>query len=139
MKNYHIYFSFALLAFSLLSCDENEVMPSFVKKGSATATMASLTVSTAKPTPGQTLTLTLAFVNPSSDPLTQITLKQKTGAADYADVETFSMQSEEKDKELTKTVTFAAPATKGTTVVFDMVINSQREYPQIKRTTVTVQ
>jgi hypothetical protein len=78
------------------------------------------------------------YVNPSSDPLTTVTLKAKLGTGAYTDVETFNAGSEPKDQAITHTVNYVVPAAVGTVVTFDMVITSQKEYGQIKRTSVTV-
>ena len=134
-----MYLWICMLATLLVACDENEVMPAYSKKGTATATMASIAASTTTPLPSENITLTIKFVNPSSDPLSQITVKAQVGAEAYADIQTFNVQSEQKDKEITQTVNYVVPATAGTKVTFDMVITSQKEYPQVKRTSVTVQ
>jgi hypothetical protein len=139
MKKNIMYLWMITLATLMSGCDENEIMPAFTKKGTATATVATIAASTASPAPSQSIMLTLKFVNPSSDPLTQITVKAQVGAGAYTDVETFSLQSGEKDKEITQTVNYVVPAASGTKVTFDMVIASQKEYPIIRRTSVTVQ
>lgn len=129
-----------MLAMVLVACDENVVMPSFTKKGTATATIASIAPSTTTPAASASIILTIKYVNPSSDPLSQITVKAQVGSgAVYSDVQTFNVQSDERDKEVTQTVNYIVPATAGTKVTFDMVITSRKEYPQVKRTSVTVQ
>ena len=80
----------------------------------------------------------MMFVNPSSDPLTQITLKAKVGAAEYVELQTFNVSSVEQDAEIIQTVNYVSPASAGT-VIFDMAISSQKPYPQVKRTSVVVQ
>lgn len=125
-----------MVAISLLSCDENEVMPSFKTLGTATHTMADISSSSTAPLPSASVTILLSYVNPSSDPLKEISVRAKVGAADYVELQKFTMDSEAKDALATKSFTYVAPATAATTVVFDMVITSQREYPQIQRTTI---
>ena len=126
------------LAASMFSCDENEVMPAYSKVSTATSTVASLSSSKPRPLPSESIVLTLMYVNPSSDPLTTVTLKAKVDAGAYTDVETFNAGSEPKDQAITHTVNFVVPAAAGAVVTFDMVITSQKEYGQIKRTSVTV-
>lgn len=138
MKNITILTASLSLLFFLAACDENEVLPDYTKKGTATATVASITLSNTKPVATEEVTLTLTFVNPSVDPLKKVVLKAQVGAGDYTEIESFDEQSGEKDKEVTRTVTYVAPAP-GTKVTFDMVITSQKEYPQVKRTSFTVQ
>jgi hypothetical protein len=122
----------------IASCEDNEVMPAYTKQGTATATVASITPSKTKPATNETIVLTLKYINTSDDPVKQIELKVKVGLADYVTVQTFDEQSAEKNKEIVREVNYQAPATTGTVIV-DMVITSQKEYPQIKRTTLTVQ
>lgn len=120
----------------LAGCDENEVMPSFKTLGTATHTMADISASTTSPVPSATVTILLSYVNPSSDPLKEISVRAKVGTGSYTEIQKFSMDAEAKDALATKSFTYVAPATAATTVVFDMVITSQREYPQTQRTTI---
>lgn len=138
MKKNIIYIMLFSFASAMMACEENEIMPAFETKGTATHTVASITASDDEPAPSDNVTLTMTYVNPSSDPVTQIVLKAKVGDADYVEVETFNESSAEKDKENTRTASFVAPAS-GTEVVFDMVITSGREYPQVVRTSIEVE
>lgn len=124
------------LAITFGACDENEVMPSFSTQGTATHTIADIAASTAAPLPAENVSVLVSYVNPSSDPLKEISVRAKVGAADYVEIQKFNMGSEPKDELASKTFLYPAPATSGTTVIFDMVIVSQREYPQIQRTTI---
>lgn len=128
-----------LMAMGLFACDENEIMPAFTKKGTVTATVATIAASNIEPPPSESITLTLKYINPSSDPLTRVVLKAQVGDAAYTDIQTFNTQSEKKDKEITQTVNYVVPASSGTKVTFDMVITSQKDYPQVRRTSVTVE
>ena len=120
-----------------MGCDENEIMPAFQTKGTATHTVASITASKTNPVAGEQITINMKFVNPSSDPVQQVQLQAKVGAAtEYTVVETFTIQSG-TDVEVTQSANYVAPAS-GTTVVFHMVISSGKEYPQVKRLTVKV-
>lgn len=127
-----------LLWMTLSSCEENQILPSYQKLGTATQTVASISSSTSTPAASSTITLTLKFINPASDPIKQIVLKSKVGTANYTDVQTLNEESSPKDQEITREIQVTVPATPGS-VVYDMVIHSQREYPQILRTTVNVQ
>jgi hypothetical protein len=138
MKKYLTYLGSLVLATVFFACDENEIMPAYQKIGTVTATVATIEPSNDEPAKSETITLTLMFVSPSSDPLTQIALKVKVGAADYTDLQTFDVSSVGKDTQITQTVTYVVPETAGT-VVFEMVISSQKEYPQVKRTSIVVQ
>ena len=138
MKKNIIYTTLFFLAATFVACDENEVMPAFETKGTATHTVATIAASKTTAAPGETITITMTYVNPSSDPVTQIVLKAKVGAADYVDVQTFNESSATKDKSEIRTVNYVMPASP-TTVVFDMVITSGRDYPQVRRVTARVQ
>ncbi len=138
MKNSIFYTVLFVFGAVLMACEENEIMPAFETKGTATHTVASIAVSKSSPAPAETVTVTMTFVSPSSDPVTQIVLKAKVGTADYVEVQTFNESSAPKNQEVTITADYVAPAS-GTTVVFDMVISSGKQYPQVKRTSMKVQ
>lgn len=56
------------------------------------------------------------------------------GAADYVEIQKFNIASEGVDELATKAFSYTAPGTFATTVIFDMVITSQKQFPQIQRT-----
>lgn len=132
MKAQFLY-SFIVALILLTGCDDNTIMPTFESLGTATHTMADISVSNTAPLPSENVSVLISYVNPSSDPLKEIVVKAKVGAGDYTEIQKFSMTSETPDQLQTKTFSFAAPATAATTVVFDMVITSQREFPQTQR------
>lgn len=136
MKKNLLYSGIILLATFLIACDENEIMPSFTTVGTATHTMADIAASTSSPAPSQTVTMTVSYVNPSVDPLNEVSIRAKVGTGDYVEVQKYNAASEEKDNMITKTFTYVAPATAGISVVFDMVITSQKPYPQVQRATI---
>ncbi|HKZ37644.1 MAG TPA: hypothetical protein VJ184_08350 [Chryseolinea sp.] len=137
MKNIMPFISILLLSFFFVACEENDVMPSFSTKGTTTATVATITASKASPSAGETITLALEYVNPTSDPVNTIVLKAKVGSADYVMLQSFDEQSSQKDVFIKREASYVAPAA-GSKVTFDMIISSQKEYSQIKRITVTV-
>jgi hypothetical protein len=127
-----------LMVTALFACDDNKVLPAYEKKGEATSTVASVTFSNTKPVSSETITASLKFVNLAEDKIKSVVLKAKVGAADYTEVQTFDESSAATEKEIVHEVPYTVTAAKGTVITFDMVITSQKEYPQIKRTTVTV-
>lgn len=137
MKNFKIGFLLTA-AVIVFSCEDNDVMPGYQNKGTATTTVATITPSNAKPAKSTVITITLTYINPASDPLKTVELKAKVGSGSYTTVQTFDAQSDAKDSEVTRDVSYTTPDASGT-VTFDMVITSQMTYPQIKRTTVSVQ
>jgi hypothetical protein len=128
MKNL-IYIMSCLLIFG---CDENTIMPAYEKVGSTTSTVAAIQVSNDEPAPGETVTITMMYVNPTSDPLTSVELKAKQGSGSYEVLEIYDENTGGKDVEINHELTYVAPAA-GTEVTFDLVITSQKEYPQIMR------
>jgi outer membrane lipopolysaccharide assembly protein LptE/RlpB len=127
-----------LIVTALFACDDNDVLPAYEKKGDATSTTASVSFSNTKPVSTETITVTLKFVNLSEDKIKSVVLKAKIGSADYAEVQTFDENSAATEKEIIHEVPYTVTAAKGTVITFDMVITSQKEYPQIKRSAVTV-
>jgi hypothetical protein len=87
--------------------------------------------------PGETITLSLGYVNPAADPVKTIVLRAKVGSGDYATLQTFDEQSSAKDVEIKYQVSYVTPASPAT-VTFEMVISSQKEYAQIKRANISV-
>lgn len=138
MKNARIFFTILTVAIMASACEKNEIMPGYQKKGTATTTVATVTPSNTKPAKSTDITITLTYVNPASDPLKTVELRAKVGGGEYSTVQTFDVQSDPKDAESTRDVTYTTPGTAGT-VTFDMVITSQMPYPQIARTTIAVQ
>src|SRR5688572_29929511 len=128
-----LLFTFLVAAGMTISCDENESLPPFQTVGTATSTVASITASKTNPAPGENVKLTLRYVNLGSDPIQQVVLKAKVGAGAYADVQTFNESSAAVEEEIVHEVDVVAPATTATTVVYDMVLTSGKEFPQIRR------
>ncbi|MEJ1237203.1 hypothetical protein WBG78_03680 [Chryseolinea sp. T2] len=133
-----IAFLLLTLALASVACEENEVLPGYQKKGTTTTTVATISSSNAKPAKATDITLTLKYVNPLADPVKTVELRAKVGSGTYATVQTFDTQSDTKDTEVTREVVYTTPGVSGT-VTFDMVITSQMPYPQIQRTSVSVQ
>jgi hypothetical protein len=138
MRNLKIGILLLVTASVLAACEDNDIMPDYQQKGTATTTVATITPSNAKPAKATNITITLTYVNPGADPIKTVELKAKVGSGSYATVQTFDAQSDAKDTEVKREVTYMTPNASGT-VTFDMVITSQMAYPQIKRTTVSVQ
>ncbi len=135
MKTNIVYIALFVAAAVLAGCDENEAVPPFKTIGTTTHTMADISVSNDAPAPSEQVTVLISYVNPSSDLLKEITVKAKVGDADYVEIDKFSVPMEQADEISTKAIAYVAPATSGTEVTFDMVITSQRQFPQVKRVT----
>ena len=127
-----------ILSVVLLACDENEIMPAYEKKGSATNTVATITTSNSSPLAGQSITITLDFVNSAMDPIATVWLRARIGSGSFTDIQSFDEHSAATDTQISHEVSYVAPSSPGT-VTFEMVITSQKEYPQVQRTAVTVE
>jgi outer membrane protein assembly factor BamA len=128
---------YILASILLFSCDENEILPRYEKKGTATATVAAIEVSNDEPEPGEKVTITLMYVNPTSDPVATVELRYKVGSGNYSVLQTFDENTGPRDETITREINYVAPDA-GTAVTFDMVITSQKEYPQIMRVSIEV-
>ncbi|HTF18376.1 MAG TPA: hypothetical protein VK658_09910 [Chryseolinea sp.] len=138
MKTLKISLTLFVAGLVFQACDENEIMPGYQKKGTTTTTVATITPSNSKPAKASNITITLTYVNPASDLLRMVELKAKIGSGTYETIQTFDAQSDAKDSEVTRQATYTTPNASGT-VTFDMVITSQMPYPQVIRTSVSVQ
>ncbi len=143
MKNHHIYHLFILLATGLLTvaCEKNEVLPDYALAGTSTVTLADISVSNEKPVAGEQVSVTLYYVNVGEDPAKQITLLEKVGGSDtFTEIVTLDESSAAVNAEVTRTFTYTVPAVPSKTdIVIDMVLRSQKEFPQRERVTLTVQ
>jgi acyl-coenzyme A thioesterase PaaI-like protein len=137
MKNLTILSIIFIMCSVLLACDENEIMPSYQTKGTTTATVASIAASNTAPLAGQSITLTMDFVNPASDPVNTVVLRARVGSGSFVDIQSFDEQSAAKDVEISHEVNYVTPSTPGT-VTFEMEISSQKEYPQKRRVSISV-
>lgn len=124
-----------LLGLVFLACEDNQVLPDYEKKGTATATVATITPSNASPLAGETVTITVKYINPASDPVKSITVSAKVGSEAYQVIQTLDESAAPLDVMNTREFAYTAPAA-GTSVSFEMKISSQREFPQIKRTSI---
>ena len=125
-----------ILTVILLSCDENDIMPSYETKGTGTSTVATISASNTAPLAGESITLTMDFVNPASDPIVTVSLRARIGSGTFTEIQSFDEQSAATDTEISHVVNYVTPSTPGS-VTFEMVITSGKEYPQIRRTSIT--
>lgn len=142
MKNRYISNLAVLAAIGLLlmACDKNEVLPDYEMVGTSTATLAQISVSNDEPVAGEAITVTLYYVNLQADPVKEIKVLEQVGDGSFADLTTLDESSAQTQAEITRTLTYTVPAVAADTeIALDMVLSSQREYPQRERVTLTVQ
>lgn len=142
MKNNHIFNLTVSVAIGLLvmACEKNEVVPDYEKVGTSTATIAEISVSNEEPVAGEEVTVTLYYVNLSEDPAKEIKVLEKVGDDSFSDLTTVDESSAQVDEEITRTFTYMVPAVAaGTEIALDMLLSSQKEFPQRERVMFTVQ
>lgn len=143
MKNYNIFhLVVSLLVFGVLTwgCEENEELPGIQTVGTSTATIAEISLSNDEPEPGEEISITLYYVNLAEDPASELRVLQKVGSGDFTEFTTLDESSAEEASEITRTVNFTVPNVDSATVItLDMLLSSQREFPQRERASLTVQ
>lgn len=139
MKTYCKIFVFVSLL-ALAACEKNEVLPGYEYVGTSTATLASISVSNDAPVAGEEVTITLYYVNMAEDPAAQLQLLQQIGGGDFSEISSFDESSAPVDKEVTRTFSYVVPAEldSGTVITFDMLLSSQKDFPQRERTSLEV-
>lgn len=144
MKKFNMYKGYTLiLAIAILfaSCEENPVGPSYKKIGSATATNAFISLSTTQPVSGTSMTITMRYVNISSDPAEEMVLLVQEGTSgNFTELETFNEVGQEQKTEHTRTHTYNVVQIPGTQLTFRLELRTQKEFPKLVNSpTVTVQ
>lgn len=128
-----------VFAMVLFSCEENEIMPSYKKVGTAYQTVASVAVSTTTPAQNDIVTITIKYVNINSDPLSRISVKIKENAGAYAEVASIDESDSGTAEEITVTYPYTVTQTAGTAVGIQIELFSEKEFPQLLRASLTVQ
>ncbi len=140
MKIYSKILVLITLLFAFSACEENDLLPDYEKVGTATATLAEISVSKDEPLAGEEVTVTLYYVNRPDDPATQIELLEQIGSGDFTSEATLDESSAAADQEITRTYTYTVPNVEvGTEITLDMLLSSQnREFPQRERVSLEV-
>ena len=142
MKNYKIYLLVSVLILAAISwgCEENQELPDLQTVGTSTATIAEISVSNDEPEPGEEVSITLYYINIAEDPATELQVLQKVGSGDFTALTTLDESSAQVSAEITRTVNYIVPNVDSATVItLDMLLSSQKEFPQRERTSLTVQ
>lgn len=116
------------------ACEKNAVGPSYEKIGTATSTNAFITVSpvsTTSPTTGSEVTITLKYVNVASDPAKSLVLKVREGNGDFTTIQTFDESNQSTGVEHTRTVNYTVSQSTGTSLTFQLELNTQVEFPKL--------
>lgn len=140
MKIFNKIMALVVTVTTLSACAENDLLPDYELVGTATATIAEISVSNDEPLVGEEVTVTLYYVNRPDDPATQIELLKQVGSGDFITETTLDESSAAADQEITRTYTYMVPDVEvGTEITLDMVLSSQnREFPQRERVSLEV-
>ena len=140
MKIYNKTLVLIVLILGFSACVENDLLPDYEKVGTATATLAEISVSNDEPLAGEEVTVTLYYVNRPDDPATQIELLEQIGSGDFTSETTLDESSAAADQEITRTYAYTVPdVDAGTEITLDMLLSSQnREFPQRERVSLEV-
>ena len=140
MKIFNKIMALVVTVTTLSACAENDLLPDYELVGTATATIAEISVSNDEPLVGEEVTVTLYYVNRPDDPATQIELLKQVGSGDFITETTLDESSAAADQEITRTYTYTVPNVEvGTAITLDMVLSSQnREFPQRERVSLEV-
>ena len=123
-----------------VACEENEQLPDLQTIGTSTATVVELSLSNDEPIPGESVTLDISYVNPPSDPATQIEVLQQVDDGDFTSLTQLDESSAAAGTQVSRSVNYTVPALdSGTVVTLDMLLSTQREFPQRERISLTVQ
>jgi hypothetical protein len=123
-----------------IACEENEQLPDLQTVGTSTATVVDLGLSNDAPQPGEQITLSINYVNLASDPASQIEVLEQIGDGDFTTLTQLDESSATPDSEISRTVAYTVPMLDGGTVVtMDMLLRTQREFPQRERISLIVQ
>jgi len=138
MKN--ITFLLIPIFILLFACEENQQLPDLQTVGTSTATVVELSLSNEEPLPGESVTLNISYVNPPSDPATQIEVLQQVEDGDFTSLTQLDESSAAAGTQVSRSVNYTVPALdSGTVVTLDMLLRTQREFPQRERVSLTVQ
>ncbi len=143
MKTYSITFILFFLAISLtfVACEKNDQLPNYELLGTSTATIVEIDFPKDTVAQGEQVDVTFTYVNLTEDPIksAQLLTKPDVEGADFTELTTLDQTSAPVDKEVTFTYTYTAPnVPDSTNVDIDMVLTSQKQFPQRERTSFVV-
>ena len=137
IRLFSILFVFAVL----ISCEKNDVGPSYKKVGTSTSTNAFISVSTTTPLPGTSVAVTLRYVNIESDPAQELVLFVREGSTGtFTKVTSFEESSQPLRTEITRTHNYIITQLPGTQLTFRLELHTQKDFPKlVNSSVVTVQ
>lgn len=139
MKNINrIFLAILLIVPFITSCDENDPTPGYEVVGRSYETIADVSVSNEEPIPGETITVTLYYVNYSQDAAQSVTLIEDRNGSQT----TLNMVDESNAAfgERTINYTYEVPDdASGEDITFIGEFRSNKEFPQVEVASIEVQ
>jgi hypothetical protein len=129
-----------LFAFLIVNtgCEEEDPL-SYEVIGMSTDTITNFSASKTAPAPGEDVTLTAYYVNIAEDPASELKIFATVGSGERTEVFSSNESSAATDAEITRTFTWTAPTVAATTpVVLDFALYTQKDFPKITRSTVSI-
>lgn len=138
-KNIYTLLGTLLLIMVLSACDENDPTPGYEVIGRSYETIAHVTVSDDEPLPGQTIEVTVSYVNYMEDPAVSITYIVERN--DSKSTEDTTDESGKSEGEYSYTYDYTVPGdAAGETITFIGEFRSaEKEYPQVEEASIDVQ
>lgn len=112
------------------ACVENTVVPDYELVGSSYATIVNLKVSNDEPIAGESVEISITYVNYDKDPLLQLTFESEVDGGARTTLSTIDERDAAKNAEITHKLTYIVPD--GEDVNIYAVLQSQKEFPQIE-------
>ena len=133
----YIYIFLTGLAFMFTACDENDPGPDYDIVGRSYVTQASISVSDDEPAAGETITVTVTYLNYSEDPAQTITLiADRSGTTSTVGT---SDESSAGTGEVTRSFQYTVPAdASGESIDLTAELRSELEFPLLKGTSIDV-
>ncbi len=138
MKKYiNIFLGLLILVPFISSCDENDPTPGYQVVGESYSTIAHVSVSNDEPAAGETVTVTLDYVNYSEDPAQSVTLIAERDGSQTT-LQTFDESgASEGERILTYSYQVPADAT-GESITFIGEFRSNLDFPQVEEAGIDV-
>lgn len=139
ITNYLVRSILTLGAVVSISCEENNLVPDYAYVGTSTATIFTLSVSNDEPVAGEEITINVNYVNQSEDPAEELQVVVDINDAGFTTLATTDESSAAAGSEVTKSFNYQVPSVaSGTDIVFDVLLSTQRMFPQRERLTIEV-
>ena len=134
----YVYTSLFIFLMAFSACDENDPGPSYEIVGRSYVTQASIAISNDEPDPGETITITVTYLNYSQDPAQSITLiADRNGSTSTVGT---SDESGAGTGEINRSFQYTAPAdASGESIILSAELRSVLEFPLLLRASIDVQ